>query len=1049
MIKLNIQRFGTTVTGNAYETGADSANNRSYVYATFTQVAASNTYNNSGSAYYNISCDGQSTGNVNFKFGKGSTKTFSATLGPYYHNADGSLGNKTCTIYVNGDVNNSTHTLNYTVSFTKFARGFSSKPTITLEAKDYNSFGFSWHTSENASQVFYTLMNSSGTIIGSETRIYNGGGSQNGSFSITGLSQNTTYKVRIRAVRADSGLDTNGTSDTGTYTTYIKPVITLSLTSRTETSLKIKATTTTTPASKTWYLNLNGQTVKTSTSTAETVEFTGLTANKTYQVVVNYTSTSAQGSLPADSAVANYATLQYPYVSAVGTSALQIGNSQTLTLSNPLGRSVTVYMKKDSTSGTQFYSGTTTGTSVTFTPNANTMYSSIPNSTTGNCVYYCVYNNQNVGTKSGTYVTKGTELPTFSTSNWSYTANLTELTNNNQVVIPSYSTVTFRLDTVASGKNSASISSYNVIWNDTVALGGTTAGTTKSITGKTSSSLSMVAKDTRGYQTTATKTLASGVTFIPYASPTVQSISTHRTDGIQTETKLDLSGKFYATTFGGTSGSHTNTLFSAKYYTKLSNSSTWSGPYDISLSNFTINTTNGTFSIDDFQIHANGQSGGFTVGTRYDIKVEIKDAKGLLGIATATSSITDGKIARDVYQDSNGEYHEGINGRANANYTEYINGNFKATGNIEGTGIVKCGAAAGGSSGSALTNGGIELYHSTPFIDFHFNNDSADWTSRIMEDVKGRLYVPNDFRIGKTLTYAGRTFSFFTLTGGNGNTTGWRLVTSFTATAWGNYRLCLLIQSRHQGVGILSVSISMGENNKTFSGTPDIRYYGAQTQFNNACWRLYFNNSTGLVSLYWYYSDYSPADVIVLCNQGFGTLSNGTWSTSIPSSAGTFVYNVKQNVPNIDAIYPVGSIYLSANNTSPASLFGGTWTQLKNRFLFATNDTSGAKGKDAMSTETGVAVTGTAISVNQMPSHNHGGNTGDAGSHSHSMPWVTTGWQRPGNSGSTYSVTGTSGTSYNTGDAGSHHHSITAQGGGQTHSHNVPRIHVYVWQRTA
>lgn len=32
-------------------------------------------------------------------------------------------------------------------------------------------------------------------------------------------------------------------------------------------------------------------------------------------------------------------------------------------------------------------------------------------------------------------------------------------------------------------------------------------------------------------------------------------------------------------------------------------------------------------------------------------------------------------------------------------------------------------------------------------------------------------------------------------------------------------------------------------------------------------------------------------------------------------------------------VYPVGSIYMSVNETSPASLFGGTWEQLKDRFL--------------------------------------------------------------------------------------------------------------------
>lgn len=43
-----------------------------------------------------------------------------------------------------------------------------------------------------------------------------------------------------------------------------------------------------------------------------------------------------------------------------------------------------------------------------------------------------------------------------------------------------------------------------------------------------------------------------------------------------------------------------------------------------------------------------------------------------------------------------------------------------------------------------------------------------------------------------------------------------------------------------------------------------------------------------------------------------------------------------------DLIYPVGSIYISVNSTNPSTIFGGTWEQLKDRFLLGAGSTYSA-----------------------------------------------------------------------------------------------------------
>lgn len=123
----------------------------------------------------------------------------------------------------------------------------------------------------------------------------------------------------------------------------------------------------------------------------------------------------------------------------------------------------------------------------------------------------------------------------------------------------------------------------------------------------------------------------------------------------------------------------------------------------------------------------------------------------------------------------------------------------------------------------------------------------------------------------------------------------------------------------------------------------------------------------------------------------------------------------------LDKTYPVGSIYMSANAESPASLFGGTWTQIRDRFVLAAGDTYAAG-------QTGGAATST-LSISEIPAHNH----------AVSINIIS------GTSVAMYSVSPVP--NYAPGSAIM---GVTDMvGGGQPHSIMPPYITRYVWQRVA
>lgn len=148
-----------------------------------------------------------------------------------------------------------------------------------------------------------------------------------------------------------------------------------------------------------WYSIDNGKTWVQTSGSPFTIS--GLTANTSYNIKIRVR--RSDSNLTTDSGTYTQSTYQYPYITGITSPNLQIGQSQTIKIYNPLKRNVTVYMKKNNASGAQIYSATTTGTSVTFTPNTDTLYSNVLNDEIATCVYYCTYSNHTVQTISGSY----------------------------------------------------------------------------------------------------------------------------------------------------------------------------------------------------------------------------------------------------------------------------------------------------------------------------------------------------------------------------------------------------------------------------------------------------------------------------------------------------------------------------------------------------------------------------------------------------------------------------------------------------------------------
>lgn len=164
----------------------------------------------------------------------------------------------------------------------------------------------------------------------------------------------------------------------------------------------------------------------------------------------------------------------------------------------------------------------------------------------------------------------------------------------------------------------------------------------------------------------------------------------------------------------------------------------------------------------------------------------------------------------------------------------------------------------------------------------------------------------------------------------------------------------------------------------------------------------------------------------------------------------------------IDTIYPVGSYFWSSEDKDPSTFLGGTWEQVKDKFVLAAGDTyaAGSTGGEAAHTliasempshshvySNATGVQGHQLTVNEMPRHTHG------------IHWVGATPPQGGGSDSNFGVTQVAvgnQQSGATGGNGSHNHGLskanantTNTGSGASHNNMPPYITAYCWHRTA
>lgn len=694
------------------------------------------------------------------------------------------------------------------------------------------------------------------------------------------------------------------------------------------------------------------------TTSASAKTITGQTPGTSY--TIDFKAENAVNTSLTTTHSVTVSTFSYPSITGF-TAPINAGATQTFTLYNPLGRSVTIALTKigSTTPSTPYATTTVTGTSANFVIPLAAIANAVTSANNATGTYTLTYSGTVRSTKTGQINIPSTTAPTINDSKkesfFSYqdcatfafgggsgtSKPMSSFTGDNKRLLQGYSKLQYSLisaNNPFTPQYGTSIASYKVQINSktatTATLGttyyeGSTAGVSASgsavvVTATNTYTITISATDNRGYTSSYTKT----ITTYKYAKPAPVITSAYRTDGYGPDAAVTISGSWSP----NMTGTNVAKSITAYYRVHGTGSYTSKALYTNSGSATAYQPLATTFNLSGVAFDSN---------KAYDIYIIAIDGLG----QSTTSEVSSIPLGTPILFVDAEQLGVGINC-------------FPTVAGLEVQGPLKL-------NGATIMNGETST--------------TQDFAVAGNLSVGGTIDVEGIIDLGSVSRVRGAS-----------------------SGSWISDRDRATVRNNAASSG--SYAPVVGVN--TPSG-----YWTIGNLYSNE--NLIFNYSTDT-------------------NYSAGT--NSTTTVNLAPTGGTIALK--------DQIYPVGAIYLSYTSTSPASFFGGTWTQITGDYYLMLSNGTGTGGSNSTSYTPSGSVGGHTLTINEIPVHSHlvTNKTTSYGQGSQSS-WRCLSWTGT-NADWTQDVW-----SGNQGSGWSHDHGFT--GTAATITINPKYYKVYAWRRTA